>query len=113
MTQTYYAARPRVQEDMPDDRQHRRQLAQRMNTTIGGRIDCTLSVTLDANVATTTITDARISLMTAVVLVPATANAAAEIGAGGLYVVPADGAAVIHHANNAQTDRTFQAALVG
>ena len=113
MTQTYYPARPRPQEDMPDERQHRRQLAQQLKSVISGQVDCTLLVTLGASVATTTITDSRISIMTAVLLSPMTAHAAAEVAAGGLYIVPAAGAAVVNHANNAQTDRTFQCALIG
>jgi hypothetical protein len=98
---------------MPDVTQHLRQIAQQLGGTIKGRVDCTLSVTLDPSVATTTITDARISLQTAVLLSPTTPHAAAEIAAGGLYIVPAAGAAVVHHANNAQTDRTYQCALLG
>lgn len=118
MTQTYYPARPRVQEDMPDDRFHRRQIAQHLINVEGGRVDCTLSVTLDAGSATTTVIDSRISLSTAPLLIPVTANAAAEIAAGGLYVVlsavaPKQTDAVIHHANSAATDRTFQMALLG
>jgi hypothetical protein len=113
MSQVYYPARPRAQESMPDSVQHRRQLAQQLNGVAKGHVDCTLAVTLDPSVATTTITDARISIMTAVLLSPMTAHAAAEIAARGLYIVPAAGAAVVHHANNAQTDRTYQCALIG
>lgn len=113
MTQTYFPARPKPQEDMPDERQHRRQLAQQLTTTIQGRIDCTLSLTLTANVASTTITDSRISLSTAVLAMPTTANAAAEIGAGTMYFTPSAGQCVVTHANNAQIDRTFTMALIG
>lgn len=111
MSQVYYFARPRPQEDMPDERQHRRQLAQQLGNVISGRLDCTLQVTLTANVATTTIIDSRISLQTAVIPVPMTAHAAAEVPT--LWMVPSDGQCVMNHANNAQTDRTFQVALVG
>ena len=113
MTQTYYPARPSPQEDMPNEQQHRRQLAQQLAGALRGAIGCTLSVTLTANVATTTVIDSRISIMTAPLLVPVTANAAAEIGNGTLYVTPTKGQCVITHANNAQTDRTFQMALIG
>ena len=113
MTQMYYPPRPRVQPDLVDDRQHRRQIAYQLNDATRGLLDCTLSVTLDANEATTTVIDSRISLSTAPLLVATTANAAAEIAAGGLYVTPTKGQCVITHANNAETDRTFQMALVG
>lgn len=113
MTQTYFPARPRVQEDMPDDRFHRRQIAQHVINVESGRIDCTLLVTLDANANSTTVTDSRISLSTAPLMIPTTLHAAAEIAAGGLYVTPSKGQCVITHANNAETDRTYQMALLG
>lgn len=113
MSQTYFPGRPRVQEDMPDGRFHRRQIAQQLNGARKGALDCTLSVTLDAGTTTTTVVDSRISLSTAPVLTATTAHAAAEVAAGGLYVVPSKGQCVITHANNAETDRTFQLALIG
>lgn len=78
--------------------------------------DKTGTVTLTANVASTTITDARIASTSAIVLVPTTANAAAEIGAGTMYVSETGrlhGTAVITHANNAQTDRTYRYVIAG
>lgn len=113
MTQTYFPARPKPQEDMPDDRQHRRQLAQQLTTAIQGRLDNTFSLTLAENVASTTIIDSRISLSTAVLVMPTTANAAAEIGNGTMYFTPTAGQCVVVHANNAQTDRTFTVAILG
>ncbi len=113
MTQTYFPARPKPQEDMPDERQHRRQLAQQLTTAIQGRLDCTFSLTLTANAASTTIIDSRISLSTAVLAMPTTANAAAEIGNGTMYFTPTAGQCVVTHANNAQADRTFTIAILG
>lgn len=113
MTQTYFPARPRAQEDMPDERQHRREIARQLNGARGGQLDCTLSVTLDPNEDTTTVIDSRISLSTAPLLVPVTASAAAEIAAGGLYVTPTSGQCVITHANSVVADRTYQLALIG
>ena len=68
-------------------------------------------VTLGVNVSSTTVIDARVRFDSAVILVPTTANAAAEIGNGTLFLPEsgrANGAIVIAHANNAQTDRTFR-----
>lgn len=113
MTQTYFPPRPKPQEDMPDDRQHRRQLAQQLSTAIQGRLDCTFSLTLTDNADSTTIIDSRISLSTAVLVMPATAHAAAEIGNGTMYFTPAAGQCIVTHANNAETDRTFTVAILG
>ena len=113
-TQVYpRAGRTQVPEDLPDLRQHTKALARGVNTALQGHLSNTLQVTLTANVTMTTITDSRLSIQSAVVMVPLTADAAVEVAAGGLYVVPAAGIAVIHHANSAQTDRTFITSLVG
>jgi hypothetical protein len=72
--------------------------------------------TLTASVATSTLTDDRIGFNSNIVLVPTTANAAAEIGNGTLYIAESgrvNGSVVITHANNAQTDRTFRFIISG
>lgn len=81
-----------------------------------GRSNNTGTVTLSASVASTTLTDSRIAFDSAIVLVPTTANASAEIGNGTLHVSETgrkNGSVVITHANNAQTDRTFRYAITG
>lgn len=108
-----YNRRASVQEYLPNEKQHRENIARVLNSAVTGALDCTLQVTLDANAASTTVVDSRISIQTAPVLVPTTAHAAAEVAAGGLYVTPTKGQVVINHANNAQTDRVFQLALLG
>lgn len=113
MTVTYFPGRAIPSEDSTGERQHRQEIARAAASAMKGQTNNTLSLTLDANATTTTITDARISIATAVLLSPMTAHAAAEIGAGTLWIVPAAGVAVVNHANSAQADRTFQAALVG
>lgn len=106
-------ARRRVPEFIPDDRVHRAEIARILNEAVSGRLDCTKEVTLTASAATTTVTDARINIWTAALYVPTTANAAAEIAAGGMYVTVANGSLTINHANNAQTDRNFVFAFIG
>lgn len=79
-----------------------------------GRLNNVDEITLTISVATTTITDKRIGAETTLVLVPKTANASAEFGNGTIYIDTfAGGTAVIHHANNANADRTYRIAYLG
>ena len=81
-----------------------------------GKTQNVLEVTLTANAASTTITDLRISIQSCLVWDPRTANAAAELGAGTLYILDANrgkGTVTVTHANNAQSDRTFFLAIIG
>jgi hypothetical protein len=84
------------------------------NEILQGKLNVTSSVTLTINVASTTITDHRISPTNAVILLPATANAAAEMAAGTVYVSSqTSGSAVITHANNATADRAYRVVILG
>ncbi len=83
-----------------------------------GKLNCTGVVTLAPSQATTVLTDLRITLTSVILFMPVTANAAAA--QAGLYVTDtlsgsagAAGTAVLHHANNAQTDRTFRYVVIG
>ena len=79
-----------------------------------GKINATGTVTLAANAATTTLSDRRIGRNTMVIMVPTTANGAAALS--GLYQTHPNAnlrAAVLNHANNSQTDRSFAFALLG
>lgn len=72
------------------------------------------TVTLTANVATTVVTFTNCSQNSKIFLSPTTANAAAEVGAGTLYVSSVgNGTFTLTHANNAQTDRTFAFVALG
>lgn len=106
-------ARPGVQPQSTDQPRWLREIARTLNRINQGQFNCVLIVTLVANAASTTVTDSRISAQTACLPSPVTAHAAAEIAAGGLYFTPTNGQVVIAHANNAQTDRTFNLALIG
>ncbi len=93
-----------------------RQTTEALRGVLQGKLNNTGDVTLVDNVATTTLSDVRIGADTAVVLVPLTANASAEVGAGAFYqTLPnaTTGQAVLNHANNAQTDRDFRFSLMG
>jgi len=85
---------------------------------MNGKTNNTDSVTLTASVATTVVTlaEGRLGEDTVILFTPTTANAAAEVGAGGLYVssrAVLSNQFTITHANNAQADRTFNYVLVG
>ena len=99
----------------PDADHHRRLLGESVIRIFQGKTNNILKVTLAANAASTTITDVRISSSSYLGLMPETANAAAEIGNGTLYISDSgrvNGSAVITHANNAQTDRTFRVVVI-
>ena len=70
------------------------------------------TVTLTANVASTAVDDARFESAQTVVLSPLTANAAAAIATTYISARTAK-QFTLAHANNAQTDRTFEYIFVG
>lgn len=81
-----------------------------------GRSNAVGTVTLTANAATTTVTDMNCAAGCYIGLMPITAHASAEIGAGTIYIDAAsilNKSFVITHANNAQTDRSFGYAIQG
>lgn len=97
---------------LPDEKEHRRQIAQALNNQLAGKLNATLQLTLTANSTTTTVTDARIGGYTFFGFQPMTADAAAALS--GLYVSSqANGTATLAHANAATTDRTFNVLLIG
>ena len=78
------------------------------NDLLRGRANVSGTFTLTANVGSTTITDPQFAADQVIVPVPTTANGAAEIGAGTMYLsARTNGTFTFTHANNAQTDRTF------
>lgn len=82
-----------------------------INSAMKGKVNCTGSVTMTAGAATTTVTDNRCLANSVVLFHPTTANAAAAIAT--MYTVAAAGSFVVHHANNGQTDRIFNYAILG
>lgn len=99
-----------------DQEQHRRRIAGVLKSLGSGKMEVSGRLTLTASAASTTITDARIGVNSLLLMMPETANAAAEIGAGTLYVSATgrvNGSASVTHANNIQTDRSFLVAIIG
>jgi hypothetical protein len=81
-----------------------------------GKLECIVELTLAPGAATTTLIDERISNQTFVGFDPRTANAAAELAAGTLYILDANrttGQVVVTHASNAQADRRYFVSLIG
>jgi hypothetical protein len=85
-----------------------------VNNIMRGKINATLDVTLTPSAATTTVSDARIGGGCGIYLMPLSANAAAEIGAGTIWWgAPGNQTVTLNHASNAQTDRTFRLLIIG
>jgi hypothetical protein len=81
-----------------------------------GRSHAVRTVTLAAGAATTTVAGTNVGPSSQIMFSPKTANAAAEIGNGTMFVLAANikaGQFIVTHANNAQTDRTFGYAAIG
>lgn len=84
-----------------------RQLAEGRSNAVG-------TFTLTANAASTVVTAVNCGAGSSVLAFPTTANAAAEIGNGTMYIgTVANGSFTVTHANNAQTDRIFMYAALG
>lgn len=87
-----------------------------IRSMLSGRLNATGTVTLTANSATTTLTDARLSIDSFVAFDPMTANAATELYGATMYVLTANrtnGVWTITNANNANADRTFKYLIIG
>lgn len=79
-----------------------------------GRSNAVGSVTLTANETETVVEGVNIGAESYPLFVPLTANAAAEMGAGTMYIsARAAGSFTITHADNAQTDRDYGFVCLG
>lgn len=97
-----------------DGTENRRQMYAWMREVHQGKLANTRTVTLSTATVATVVSDARAGAFSCIDFMPMTANAAAEIGAGTLYVATqGKGTFTITHANNAQADRTFRYSLLG
>ncbi len=98
----------------PDSEQHRRQIAQGLNQALDGKLNSTGTVTLTASVTTTVITDQKIGTDSRIILFPTTANAAADIAAGDVYISSkGKKTATITHPSNANADKTYDYVILG
>lgn len=97
-----------------DQMQHRRAIAAWERQAHQGHLGNVGTVTLASSATSTVVTDFRVGPHSFIGFMPITANAAAELGAGTLYVSSRGGETfTITHANNAQTDRNFVYCVLG
>lgn len=102
--------------DISDVNAYMRRMWESLQATRRGKIECVTELTLTASAATTKLKDIRLSAQSVVIFDPKTANAATELYGGTMYVLTAnrgDGEWTVTHANNAQTDRAYQIAILG
>jgi hypothetical protein len=91
-----------------------RDVASVVNLMLDGKTNATGTFTLSASTTTTSVTDVRAGTNSVINFTPTTANAAAEVGAGGMFIsARADSSFTITHANNSQSDRTFIYTIIG
>ena len=79
-----------------------------------GKLNCAGTLTLAAGQTATVVADSRAGAGSFIGLVPLTANAAAEIAAGTLYLSSrSSGSFELTHASSAATDRHFAFVILG
>lgn len=97
-----------------DEQQHRRSIAQWEREAHQGHLGNTGNITLGTGTAATAVKDFRVGPFSFIGLMPTTANAAAELGSGGMYVSDrsAEGF-TITHASTTTADRAFVYCILG
>lgn len=86
--------------------------ARLLKTILIGQLDNTFEGTLRASQTTSTFTDGRIKIGSAVLAIPMTSNAAGAVS--GLYISAIENGEVeFTHANTAAADKTFRFVIVG
>ena len=103
---------PAISEMLGDEREHRRQMARKINTINGGKVNCTLDVVVTANATTTTITDPRISYFSFLSTMAFDANGKADEVAGIFFDQFNTGSVRMNHRNNAST-RSLRILILG
>ena len=89
-----------------------RAVAEIVNNIMDGKTNNTGTVTLRSGATTTTLTDARISPESVIIMTPMTLNAAKEFGT--CYVsARAKGSATLSHQNTGHSDLIFTYIVVG
>lgn len=92
-----------------------RSVAVVVNRILSGKLNALKEVTLTSSAGSTTVSDPRLTINSFVAFDPVTADAAAELANGTLYVTTANrrnGAFTLTHANNGLT-RTYKMLIVG
>lgn len=112
-----------VPEFLVDEKEHRRQIARRVNLQNQGKLNVTLDVTLNANAATTVIKDPRLDDFRAIIPAMALSASAATAIAAGIWFdsfvpekkgsAPAPAQITAHHNNTADTDKKIRFLFIG
>ena len=101
-------------EKYPDQEQHNRVTIHGLRALQRGKSNNVIDVTLTANAAATTVTDARIGVNTVAICIPTTVNAQAiTIKPYRDVSSPVNGSMSLIHSSHAQADLTFKLILVG
>lgn len=91
-----------------------RKLVRSIRDLFEGRTNAMGTFTCTVNEATTTVSHPNVGAESRIMITPTTANAAAEYGAGTVYVsAKALGSFTVTHANSGTTERTFDYAIQG
>lgn len=99
---------------IPDEIQHRRLIGQWIREANQGHLANTGTVTLLANVTSTTVEDARAGANSFIGFMPITANAASAQAVGNVYVsTRAKQKFVIAHPSSASVDQNFVYCVLG
>ena len=99
---------------LPYEATDAREISQVVNNILEGKLNSTGSVTLTASAASTVVNDNRAGFESVILFMPKTANAAAEQAAGGMFVSSRGKQTfTITHANNSQSDRSFDYIIIG
>lgn len=109
-----------VPTSMPEPLEWCRRLARLANSLLNGKSNNIGTVTLTASAASTAVmlAEGRLGKDTVILFDPLTANAAADLYGGGMYVAQADRDVLgkqftITHPNNANADKSFRFTLIG
>jgi len=117
MATFYQPPPPDAGNDSPASlRMFTRQISQAVGMLFQGKSNNVLTFTCTAGAASTVLSDPRLTIGSFIDFDPLTANAAAELAAGTVYVLAANrntGVCTITHANAGTTDRTFRLLVVG
>lgn len=93
--------------------EHVRKVALGLEQVIAGKTNNVISITLVPDATETRVERGRVTVDTRVALTPQSANAAAAVASGSLWVETHFGEIIVHHDSQSDTDRTFGAILVG
>lgn len=110
MTQKGYQGVPEM---LPNEQEHRRQIARALNNQLAGKLNAVMQVTLTPSSTTTTVIDKRIGANTWFGFQPLTADAVTAQLSGLHVSSQQNGQATLTHASAAAVDQTFNVLLIG